>query len=160
MKVSSVVRQFTVMLALSSLILTVMNCSKKNDDNPAPDASLSTKIKATWKVKNVYEKQGSAAETDQLPVYVLLYPCIKDASFTFQDNGNLTGTFTNDCKVAIALILGGSENLKYEIKDNKLTITAGTNPSASFDLSFSGNDMILVAPPASGVTRRIVFTKQ
>lgn len=160
MKVSSVIRKFTVLLALSSLALTVINCAKKDDDTPAPDPSLSTKIKATWKVKNVFEKQGSAAETDQLPLYATLYPCVKDASFTFQDNGNLIGTFTNDCKVAIGLILGGSENFKYEIKDNKLIITAGSNPSNSFDLSFSNNDMILLAPPASGVTRRIVFAKQ
>ncbi|MBA4851993.1 lipocalin family protein [Emticicia sp. BO119] len=159
MKASLVIRKLTVLLVLSAMALFVMNCSKNDDDSPAPDASLSTQIKATWKVKNVYEKQGSAAETDQLPVYLLLYPCIKDASFTFQDNGNLTGTFSNDCKLAIGLILGGSENLKYEIKDNKLIITASGNTSTSFDLSFSGSDMILAAT-TSGVTRRIVFTKQ
>ncbi|RYU94757.1 lipocalin family protein [Emticicia agri] len=158
MKVSSVIRKFTVLLALSSFVVIVMNCSKKDED-PAPDTTLSTQIKATWKVKNVYEKQGSAAETDQLPLYLMLYPCIKDASFTFQDNGNLAGTFTNDCKVAIALILGGSENLKYEVKDNKLIITTAASTSTTFDLSFSGSDMILGAT-TSGVTRRIVFAKQ
>ena len=96
MKTSYLIRRFTVLFLMASLALAVINCSKKEDENPAPDPSLSTKIKATWKVKNVYEKQGTSAEADQLPLYVALYPCIKDASFTFQENGTLSGTFTND----------------------------------------------------------------
>jgi hypothetical protein len=163
MKASSLIRKFAVLLAFSSLTLVVMNCSKDDGDDPTPDPSLSTKIKATWKAKNVYDKTGSAAEVDQLPTLLIIYPCVKDASFTFQDNGNLVGTFSNDCKAAISLILGGSENFKYEIKDNKLLITAGSNPAVSFDLSFSGNDMILATSSTTSgttTTRRIVFAKQ
>ena len=155
-------QQFIALLMISSLLFALTNCSKKEED-PAPDTSLSTKIKATWKAKNVYDKQGSAPEVDQLPTLLILYPCVKDASFTFQDNGVLTGSFTNDCKVAVSLILGGSENFKYEIKDNKLFVTSGSNPAVSFDLSFSGNDMILGTSSTSGgttTTRRIVFAKQ
>lgn len=162
MKAPSLIRKFTVLLVLASLVLTVMNCSKK-EENPAPDTSLSVKIKATWKAKNVFDKQGSAAEVDQLPTLLILYPCVKDASFTFQDNGVLTGSFSNDCKAAVSLILGGSDNFKYEIKDNKLSITSGSNPAVSFDLSFSGTDMILGTSSTSGgvtSTRRIVFAKQ
>ncbi|RFS15565.1 lipocalin family protein [Emticicia sp. C21] len=162
MKAPSLIRKFAVLFLLLSMALTVMNCSKKEEE-PAPDPSLSTKIKATWKAKNVYDKQGSAAEVDQLPTLLILYPCVKDASFTFQDNGVLVGNFTNDCKAAVALILGGSDNFKYEIKDNKLLVTSSSNPAVSFDLSFSGSDMILGTSSTSGgvtSTRRIVFAKQ
>ncbi|GGD54084.1 hypothetical protein GCM10011514_17840 [Emticicia aquatilis] len=156
MKISSGLRKLLVLFVLASLSMTVMNCSKAKDDSP------SAQIVGTWKITNIYVKEGSAAEEDQFPLLVLIFPCFKDISFTFKSNGDLTGSVPAACK-SEADNLGVSSAAKYEVKDGKLIITDTDGTKTEENVSFSGSQMTWTSTDVdAGVTTttRIVFTKQ
>lgn len=157
MKVSSRFRKLLVLFVLASLSMTVMNCSKAKDDSP------SAQIVGTWKITNLFIKEGSAAEEDQFPLFVLFLPCLKDITFTFKSNGDLTGSVPAACKDDTEDFLGTSGTAKYSLNANKLIITDTDGTKTETDISFSGSQMSWISSEVdAGVTTttRIVFTKQ
>jgi hypothetical protein len=157
MKVSSVIRKFTVLLALSSLALTVMNCSKKDDD-PTPQAQ----IVGTWKITNVFYKEGNAAEQDVFALLVLGSPCVANISITFNANGKATASIPNDCQDEADDYIPGVDDSSYQVKDNKLVLTSG-GTAEEVPLSFEGGKMFWTFTDVDGgvtSTVRMGFTKQ
>lgn len=158
MKISSHLRKLLVLFIVSSLSLTVMNCSKSNDDSP------SAQIIGTWKISNLYVKEGTKAEIDQLPLLATFLPCIKDISFTFKSNGELTGSIPDACKSEVEDYVGIAATSKYEVKDEKLTITDTDGSQTIVDLSFSGKSQMTwsTSETTAGTTTttRFVFAKQ
>jgi hypothetical protein len=156
MKVSSVIRKLTVLLALSSLALTVMNCSKKDD--PSPQAQ----IVGTWKISNFYFKQGNSAETDLFPVALLQSPCLANVTFTFNSDGKATASIPNNCEDEAEQYVPDIDQTSYEVKDNSLILTSG-NSSDEVPISFQDGKMFWTFTDTDGgVTTviRIGFTKQ
>lgn len=157
MKISSNLRKLFVLLVVSSLSMTVMNCSKSSSEEPV------AQIVGTWKITNLFVKEGSAAEEDQFPLLVLFLPCVKDISFTFKSNGDLTGSVPAACKDDAEDFIGTSGTAKYEVSGGKLTITDTDGTKTVTDVTFSGSQMSWVSTEVdAGVTTtsRIVFTKQ
>lgn len=160
MKVSFLIRKFTVLLVLSVLSLTVMNCSKKDGD----DATPSGQIVGSWKITGAFVKEGNGAETDQYPILIAFFPCFKDIVITFNANSTITGTIPTACQSTADDFVGDITQSKYEIKGDQLILTENDGTQTSFKISFSGsNQMSLTdSETVSGVTttNRIVFTKQ
>lgn len=157
MKVSSNLRKLLVLFVLASLSMTVMNCSKAGDDTP------SAQIVGTWKITNLFVKEGTNAEEDQFPFLLLIIPCFKDISFTFKSNGDLTGSVPAACKDDTEDFLGTNGTAKYEVKDGKLIITDTDGSKTEQNVSFSGSQMTWTSSEVdAGVTTtsRLVFTKQ
>lgn len=157
MKVSSNLRKLLVLFVLASLSMTVMNCSKSGDDTP------SAQIVGTWKITNLFIKEGTKAEEDQFPLLVLVLPCVKDISFTFKSNGDLTGSVPAACQNDVEDFIGTSGTAKYEVNAGKLTITDTDGTKTVTDVTFSGSQMSWISTDVdAGVTTtsRIVFTKQ
>ena len=155
MKVSSVIRKFTVLLALSSLALTVMNCSKDKD---SPEAQ----IVGTWKISNLFYKEGSDPEQDLYPLLLLSSPCISNVSITFKSNGTATSSIPNDCQDDAGDFVGGVDNATYEVKGDKLILTS-SGTAEEVPVSFSGKQMFWTFTETdAGVTTtvRMGFTKQ
>lgn len=137
--------------------MTVMNCSKAKDDSP------SAQIVGTWKITNLFVKEGSAAEEDVFSQLVFFFPCFKDISFTFKSNGDLTGSIPTACQSDVEDYLGTSGTAKYEVSGGKLTITDTDGTKTVTDVTFSGSQMSWISTDVdAGVTTttRIVFTKQ
>ena len=158
MKVSSVIRKFTVLLALSTLALTVMNCSKKDGDD-TPQAQ----IVGNWKFTNLFVKEGNAAEVDQFPFLVALLPCFKDIVITFNSNGTVTGSVPAACQSDVDDVVGDITSSKYEVKGDQLILTESDGTQSSIKVSFSGNTMSWNETETTGgvtTTTRIVLTKQ
>ena len=157
MKISSNLRKLLVLFVLASLSMTVMNCSKSGDDTP------SAQILGTWKITNVFVKEGTKAEEDQFPLLVLFIPCVKDITFTFKSNGDMTGSIPEACKQEAEDVLGTSGTAKYEVSAGKLTITDTDGSKTVTDVSFSGNQMSWISSETNAgvtTTTRIVLTKQ
>ncbi len=157
MKTSSNLRKLLILLVLSSLSMTVMNCSKAKDDSP------SAQIVGTWKITNYFVKQGSAAEEDFFPELIALVPCFKDISFTFKSNGDLTGSVPAACQDDSEDFLGTTGTAKYEVKDDKLIVTDTDGTKTEQNVSFSGGQMSWTTSEVSAgvtTTTRLVFTKQ
>lgn len=157
MKISLKLRKVIILLVLSSLSMTVMNCTKAKDEAP------SAQIVGTWKITNIFVKEGTNAEEDQFPLVVLFLPCFKDISFTFKSNGDLTGSVPKECQSETEDFLGTSGTAKYEVTAGKLIITDTDGTKTTEDISFSGSQMTWASSETtSGVTTttRIVFTKQ
>lgn len=159
MKVSSVIRKFTVLLALSTLALTVMNCSKKDGDDGTPQAQ----IVGSWKFTNLFVKEGNAAEVDQFPFLVALLPCFKDIVITFNSNGTVTGSVPAACQSDVDDVVGDITSSKYEVSGDQLILTESDGTKSSIKVSFSGNTMSWNESETTGgvtTTTRIVLTKQ
>jgi len=157
MKISSNLRKLLVLLVLSSLSMTVMNCSKSDSDTP------SAQIVGTWKITNLFIKEGTAKEEDQFPLLVVFLPCVKDISFTFKSNGELTGSVPKECQEDAEDFIGTSGTAKYEVIAGKLTITDTDGTKTVMDVSFSGSQMSWNSSSVDAgitTTTRIVFTKQ
>lgn len=157
MKISSNLKKLLVLFVLASLSMTVMNCSKPGDDTP------SAQIVGTWKITNVFVKEGTKAEEDQFPLLVLFIPCVKDITFTFKSNGDMTGSIPEACKQEAEDVLGTSGTAKYEVNAGKLTITDTDGSKTVTDVSFSGNQMSWISSETNAgvtTTTRIVLTKQ
>ncbi len=157
MKVSSNLRKLLVLFVLASLSMTVMNCSKSGDDTP------SAQIVGTWKITNLFIKEGSAAEQDFFSQIILVIPCFKDISFTFKNSGELSGSVPTACKSDVEDYLGTSGTAKYEVSGGKLTITDTDGSKTVTDVSFSGNQMSWTSSEVNAsvtTTTRIVLTKQ
>ncbi len=160
MKVSFLIRKFTVLLALASLSLTVMNCSKKDGDEGTPTAQ----IVGSWKFTNIFMKEGSGAEEDQFPILVAFLPCFKDIVITFNANNTVTGTIPAACQSTADDFVGDITSSKYEVKGDQLILTENDGTQSSIKLSFSGSNQMswTESETAGGVTTttRIVLTKQ
>lgn len=158
MKISSNLRKVVVLLVLSSLSMAVMNCSKKDSDEP------SAQIVGNWKITSILVKEGTAAETDQYPVLLLFLPCFKDIVFTFKSNGELTGSVPAACQSTTDDFIGTSGTAKYEVAGGKLTITDTDGTKTVQDISFSGGSQMTwgTSETNAGVvtTTKIVLTKQ
>lgn len=157
MKTPSNLRKLLLLLVLSSLSMTVMNCSKADSDEP------SAQIVGTWKITNLFVKEGSAAEEDFFPQLILFFPCFKDVSFTFKSNGELSGSVPAACQSDVEDYIGTSGTAKYEVSGGKLTITDTDGTQTVTDVTFSGNQMSWISTEVdAGVTTtsRIVLTKQ
>lgn len=140
-----------LVVSLLSVILT--NCNK---DTP------SAQIIGNWKIVNIFVKQGTAAEADQLPALVDALPCAKEIVFNFQKKSRVTYSAPTECQSIASNFSGSSEVSEYETKDDKLVITGkSTN---TFGLSFSGRTMTWTIVngdvPASMITTRIILRKQ
>jgi len=160
MKFSSVIRKFTVLLALATLSLTVMNCSKKDDGG---DPSPQGQIVGSWKFTNLYVKEGNSAEVDQFPFIVALLPCFKDIVIIFNANGTVSGTVPAACQGDVESVVGDITQSKYEVKDGKLILTDSDGQQSSMAVSFSGNTMSWIETDTDGgvtTTTRVVMTKQ
>lgn len=155
MKFSSVIRKFTVLLALATLSLTVMNCSKKDSEDPAP----SSQVVGTWKITNLFIKQGNDAEQDFFPFAVLGEPCIANIAITFNSNGTVTGSVPTECQDAAEDFVGDVNQAKYELNGNNLILTYSDGSKETIPVTFDGNKMSWVYAETDGSTR-IVFTKQ
>jgi hypothetical protein len=137
--------------------MTVMNCSKSDADTPT------AQIVGTWKITNIFVKEGNAAEEDQMPLLLFFLPCIKDITFTFKSNGELAGSVPKECQSTADDFIGANGTAKYEVKDNKLTITDTDGTATTEDISFSGSQMTWTSSETSGgvvTTTKVVFTKQ
>ncbi len=155
MKTASNLRKKIMFFVLLSLSMTVMNCSK--DDAPT------SQIVGSWKITNIFVKEGTKAEADQFPALVKLLPCFKDIVFIFKNNGDLTATVPQECKNDASGLPGTDGAAKFEVKDGKLTITDPDNSQTIATVTFSGKQMTwLMSETTSGVviTTRFVFTKQ
>jgi hypothetical protein len=159
MKVSSVIRKFTVLLALSSLALTVMNCSKK-DEGGTPQAQ----IVGSWKFTNFFVKEGSGPEEDQFAFLVAFLPCFKDIIVTFNANGTVTGSVPAACQSDIEDVAGNITQSKYEVSGDQLILTENDGTKTTIKVSFSGSTQMswTESETDNGVTTttRIVLTKQ
>ncbi|MBA4851992.1 lipocalin family protein [Emticicia sp. BO119] len=156
MKVSSVIRKFTVLLALSSLALTMMNCSKKDEDTPQ------AQIVGTWKFSNFFVKEGNGPETDYFPIALFGAPCLANVTFTFNSNGKATTSIPNDCKDVAEDFVPDVDQATVEVKDNKLIVTS-SGGTEEIPVSFEGNKMFWTfSDTDNGVTTtvRMGFTKQ
>lgn len=159
MKVSSVIRKFTVLLALSSLSLTMMNCSKKDGDTATPQAQ----IVGSWKFTAFFVKEGSKPEADQFPFLVAILPCFKDIVLTFNSNGTVSGSIPAACQSDVDDVVGDITKSKYEVKGDQLILTDSNGTQSAIAVSFSGNTMSWTeSETTSGITTttRIVLTKQ
>jgi Lipocalin-like domain len=151
MKTSFTLPRITLLLVLLSLM--VMNCSKDN--------SPSVQIVGSWKFTNIYVKEGSKSESDQLPALVAFLPCVKDIVFIFKKSGDLSATSPTECQPTANNITGSSGTSKYEVKDDQLTLT--DKSSMVFGVTFSGKTMTWISSSVSGnitTTTRFVLTKQ
>ena len=113
MKISSNLSKVLTLLFISSLSMTVMNCSKADDVSPL------AQIVGTWKLIGVFTKDGSAAEIDQFSGIATNFPCVKDVNYTFKSNGDFTSSMTVFCRESLSIF----ENAKFEVKDGKLKLT-------------------------------------
>ena len=157
MKISLKLKKVIVLLVLSSLSMTVMNCSKKDSDEP------SAQIVGSWKITKLLVKEGTAAEEDQFPLVVASLPCFKDIVFTFKSNGDLTGSVPAACQSTTDDFIGTSGTAKYEVVAGKLTITDTDGTKTTEDISFSGSEMIWSSSETNAgvvTTKKYVFTKQ
>jgi hypothetical protein len=136
MKNSSNLRKSLVMLILSSLSMTVMNCSKSDSDTPTPTPTA--QIVGTWKFSKFLIKEGTEPEADELPKLLLYYPCFKDVSYTFESNGSFSTSAIGMCRNFVI------DSGKYEITDGKLIFTYSENKYVE-NVSFSGNQMTWVS---------------
>ena len=153
MKFSINLRSLIMLTVLSSLSMTIMNCSK---DTP------SAQIVGSWKIVNIFVKQGMAADSDQLPALVNVLPCAKDIIFIFQKSGKVSYNTPEECKSVANNFSGSSEVSDYEVKDKELTITG--KRVNSFDVTFSGKKMTWTLVDGSGTpiitTTRIILEEQ
>jgi hypothetical protein len=143
---------YRINLSLALLSLIVINCSK--------DSSPSAQIVGNWKFTNIYVKEGSKAESDQLKALVTLVPCVKDIVFVFKKNGDLSATFSKECESTVNAITGSTETSRFEVKDDKLIIT-GKN-LVTFGVTFSGKVMTWTSSSVSGnvtTITRFILTK-
>jgi hypothetical protein len=144
-------RMKVLVVSLLSVILT--NCSK---DTP------SAQIIGSWKITNIFVKQGTAADADQLPALIKALPCAKEIVFNFQKKGKVTYSTPPDCQSIANNFSGSSEISEYEINDDKLIIT-GKNTN-TFGVSFSSGTMTWTIVDGSGTatmtTTRIILQKQ
>jgi hypothetical protein len=155
MKKSSNLSKVLTLLLISSLSMTVMNCSK------AADVSPSVQIVGTWKIINIFTKEGSAAEIEQFSSIASSYPCVKYIIYTFKSNGDFTSSVPDDCKDNGEDILGTFETAKYEVKDGKLILTDTNGSKIERNISFSGSELTLIrAEVDQDFTIRFLFTKQ
>ncbi len=157
MRISLSLRKLLIMLILSSLSMTVMNCSKAGDDTPT------AQIVGTWKITNLFVKEGTKAEQDFFSQIILVLPCFKDIAFTFKNSGELSGSVPTACKSDVKDYLGTSGTAKYEVSGGKLTITDTDGSKTVTDVSFNGNQMSWTSSAVDAnvtTTTRIVLTKQ
>jgi Lipocalin-like domain len=157
MKISSNLRKIIVLLVLSSLSMTVMNCSKSSSEEP------SAQIVGTWKITSILVKEGTAAEADQYPLLLAFLPCFKDITFTFKSNGDLAASVPAACQSTTDDFIGTSGTAKYEVVGGKLTITDTDGTKTTEDVSFSGSQMTWASSETdAGVvtTTKVIFTKQ
>ncbi|WP_421770922.1 lipocalin family protein [Emticicia sp.] len=140
-----------LVVSLLSVILT--NCSK---DTP------SAQIVGSWKITNIFVKQGAAPDADQLPALVKALPCAKEIVFNFQKKGKVSYSTPTECQSIANNFSGASEVSEYEINEDKLIITGkSTN---TFGLSLSSGTMTWTIVDGSGTasmtTTRIILQKQ
>ncbi len=157
MKISSNFRKLLILLTLSSLSLTVMNCSKAGSEEPA------AQIVGTWKITNIFVKEGTKAEEDQFPLLLAFFPCFKDVTFIFKSNGELSASVPKECQSTADDLPGTGGIAKYEVIGGKLTITDSDGSKTTEDVSFSGKQMTWTSSEVDkGVTTvsKSVFTKQ
>jgi hypothetical protein len=157
MKTSSNLRKLLVLLVLSSLSMTVMNCSKADSDEP------SAQIVGTWKITSILVKEGSKAEADQFPLLLAVLPCFKDVSFTFKSSGELTGSVPAACQSTTDDFIGTSGSAKYEVTGGKLIITDTDGTKTTENVSFSGNQMTWASSETTAgvvTTTKVILTKQ
>lgn len=157
MKISSNLRKIIALLVLSSLSMTVMNCSKGDSDTP------SAQIVGSWKITALLVKEGTAPEADQFPVLIAFLPCFKDIVFTFKSNGDLVGSVPKECQSTTDDFIGTSGTAKYEVAAGKLIITDTDGTKTTEDVSFSGKQMTWASSETSAgvvTTTKVVFTKQ
>jgi hypothetical protein len=145
------------LLLISSLSMTVMNCSKADDVSPP------AQIVGTWKITNLFIKEGSGKEEDGFALLVAFVPCLKDITLTFKSNGELSISVPAACKDDAEDFIGTNGSAKYEVKDSKLIITDTDGSKTEQNVSFSGSQMSWTSSEInSGVqtTSRTVFAKQ
>lgn len=159
MRISSNFRKVLLLLVLSSLSMTVMNCSITTEDT-TPTAQ----IVGNWKITNYFVKEGSGKEEDQFAVLLGFIPCIKDVTFIFKSNGEFSSSVPAACKDDAEDFIGTSGVAKYEVKDSKLIITDTDGSKTEQNISFSGSQMSWTTSEtrSAGVTTtiRTVFAKQ
>lgn len=128
-----------------------MSCSK---DTP------SAQIVGSWKIINIFVKQGTATDVDQLPALVSALPCAKEIVFVFQKNGKVSYNTPQECQSIASNFSGSSDVSAYEIKDDKLIITGKT--TNTFGVSFNEGKMTwtIVDGTATMTTTRIILQKQ
>lgn len=136
------------------LILSIMmSCSK---DTP------SAQIVGSWKIVNIFVKQGTATDADQLPALVNALPCAKEIVFVFQKNGKVSYNTPQECQSIASNFSGSSDASGYEIKDDNLIITGKT--TNTFGVSFNEGKMTWTIVDGSGTasmtTTRIILQKQ
>ncbi len=153
MKISFNFRKLLTLLVLSSLPMLLMNCSK---DTP------SAQIVGTWKIVNIYVKQGTKIETDQLPSLVNALSCAKEIVFIFQKNGKVSYNTPQECQLIANNFSGSSDVSGYEIEDDNLIITGkSTN---TYGVSFNKRQMAWTIVDGKGTalmtTTRIILQKQ
>lgn len=161
MKTSSVIRKFTVLLALSSLALTVMNCSKNDGDTATPVSQA--QIVGSWKFTNVFIKEGNDAEVDQFVFLTTLLPCFKDIVIIFNADGTVAGTVPVACQSGVEDFAGDITKSRYEVKGDQLILTESDGTKTTMNVSFSGKTMSWLESETSGgvtTTTRIVLSKQ
>ena len=134
MKKSFNLSKVLTLLLISSLSMTVMNCSKADDVSPP------AQIVGTWKITKFLIKEGTKPEEDQFPLVLTYFPCFKDLSYTFKINGDFLTSATGECQL---FDIGSA---KYEITDGKLIIkdTSGYK-TLEEDVSFNGKEMTWVS---------------
>ena len=151
MKTFSNFRKIFGLLILSTM--SMMSCSK---DTP------SAQIVGSWKIVNIFVKQGTATDTDQLPALVNALPCAKEIVFIFQKNRKVSYNTSQECQSIASNFSGSSDVSGYEIKDDNLIITGkSTN---TFGVSFNEGKMTWTLVDGSGTatmtTTRIILQKQ
>ncbi len=157
MKISSSLKKLFILLTLSSLSMTVMNCSKSGSDEPT------SQIVGSWKITALLSKEGTKPETDEFPLLLAFVPCFKDLVFTFKNDGTATTSASKECQEDASDITGIGGTSKYELVGSKLTITEADGSKDTQEATFSGSKMTWTTSEVDkGITTtfKIVFTKQ
>lgn len=148
---TSLIRKFTVLFVLSALLVTVISCSKEDDEPSGP----TTGVEGNWKFTAVYSKTGDK-EDDISQTIKTSAPCFFDIVLKFSSNGLISASVPAACQSVVSSFIGNINESKYEIKDGNLTIKDSTNGSVIMTGTLNGNQMSWVYSSSS----RFVLTKQ
>jgi Lipocalin-like domain len=97
-------------------------------------------VVGTWKISNVYVKEGSNPEVDQFPLAVALMLCFKDITFVFDDK-NITSKIPTGCQITTDATWVDSGT--YTISCNKITVTDSKGVKTISDITFDSSTKLL-----------------
>ncbi len=142
---------------LTVLFIGILSGCKKSTNDVTPAG----KLEGTWKIQSAVIKDSDGTETQFWTLYVALFPCAANITYTFS-NGNYTTTVPSGCvdgdgqSLALLSGTGGTYTLVDDVVS--VDIDGQTLPGK---ISFSGNTATVVTVDPTDITASltIVFVK-